>query len=282
MKKSLILLLIPLITLSGCIAGIPGAPTAAKGGDISVSFSVDSTEIPAGNPLGLSVSIENNALNPIENLKVSITYPEGWTSLTNATVTKTIPREGMWEGVWIYMAPSNIEVDTPYKFYAKVTFSMNTSRGASITLVKYDYYKRTGEKSRVSIDTPDTGGPIGIEFGQLGQMSYMYPGQDADIPLKVIITNRGSGKAYVGNEPNSTNLNYIEFYEASKYINCSVPDDNRVYLMRDGSVATVMCHIHISKDEVTDIKSFSIPVTVKYNYVYDLVSPTVTVRSVSY
>ncbi|RLI98448.1 MAG: hypothetical protein DRP00_01950 [Candidatus Aenigmatarchaeota archaeon] len=278
MKKSLILLLIPLIAFSGCIGGIPGVPTGAKGGDISVSFSVDSTEIPAGNPLGLSISIENNALNPMRNVKVKITEPEGWTKVMEPTLIGDIEREGMWEGVWIYSAPSNVQVDTPYKFYAKLTFAMNTSRGVSVTLVSYDYYKRTKERSRVSTATPDTGGPIGIEFGQLGQMSYMYSGHETRIPIKVIITNRGAGKAYIGDEPTSTNLNKVMFYASGKNLNCPY-DGKEIYLMKDGSVATVMCYIQIPPEEFTDIKSFSVSVRVEYNYVYDLISPTITVLS---
>ncbi|MEM3526137.1 MAG: hypothetical protein QXV37_01875, partial [Candidatus Jordarchaeaceae archaeon] len=217
MRKLSILLLIPLILLSGCTTQLPGLPTGAKGGDITVSLSVDSTEIPAGNPLGLSISIENKALMPMENVNISITEPEDWSKTSGPNTFPSIQRDGMWEGVWLYTAPSSVMVDTPYKFYAKITFSMNTSRGVSVSLVSYDYYKRTGEKSKVSTQTPDTGGPIGIEFGQLGQMSYMYYGQGAIIPLKVIISNRGSGKAYTGNTPNSTNLNKVNFYYSGDY-----------------------------------------------------------------
>lgn len=282
MKKLTILLLIPLVLLAGCIGGVPGVPTGAKGGDISVSLSVDATEIPAGNPLGLSISIENKALMPMKNVNIQITSPEGWSTISQPTSFPDIQREGMWEGVWLYSAPSSVMVDTPYKFYAKVTFSMNTSRGVSVTLVSYDYYKRTGEKSKVSTQTPDTGGPIGIEFGQLGQMSYMYSGQGATIPLKVIISNRGSGKAYIGNEPSSTNLNKVKFYYTGDYLTCAVGEDNVVYLMKDGSVATVMCSINIPADEVTDVKTISSSVRVEYNYVYDLISPTITVKSVTY
>ncbi|MEM5868096.1 MAG: hypothetical protein QXG39_09300 [Candidatus Aenigmatarchaeota archaeon] len=281
MRKLAVLLLIPLLLLSGCVT-IPGVQTGAKGGDISVSLSVDSTEIPAGSPLGLSISIENKALMPMKNISINITAPEGWKLSSPQPSVSDIQREGSWEGVWIYTAPSEVMVDTPYKFYARVTFSMNTTRGASITLVNYDYYKRTGEKSKVSTQTPDTGGPIGIEFGQLGQMSYMYTGQGATIPLKVIISNRGSGKAYVGDEPNSTNLNKVKFEYSGNFINCSVPDDKIVYLMKEGSVATVMCNINIPADQVSDVKTISVSVTVSYNYVYDLVSPTITVKSTAY
>ncbi len=282
MRKLTILLLIPLLLLSGCVGQIPGIQTGAKGGDISVSLSVDSTEIPAGNPLGLSISIENRAMMPIKNVNIFITKPEKWTQVSGPPSFPDIQRDGIWEGIWLYTAPSSVMVDTPYKFYARITFSMSTSRGVSVTLVSYDYYKRTGERSKVSTQTPDTGGPIGIEFGQLGQMSYMYSGQGATIPLKVIISNRGAGKAYVGNEPSSTNLNKVKFSYTGDFFSCSIPSGEIVYLMKEGSVATVMCNINIPANQVTDIKTISVSVTVEYNYVYDLVSPTITVRSTTY
>lgn len=284
MRKLSILLLIPLVLLSGCTTQLPGVqlpglPTGAKGGDITVSLSVDSTEIPAGNPLGLSISIENKALMPMKNVNIEITTPEHWNVIQNISGPSEILRDVIWEGIGIYTAPSNVSVDTPYKFYAKITFSMNTSRGASITLVSYDYYKRTGQKSKVSVDTPDTGGPIGIEFGQLSQMSYVYKNQNTTIPLKVILTNRGSGKAYAAGktEPNSTYLNIVNITTTG--MDCGV---NSTYLMKDGSVATLMCNIHISSNEAKDINTISPSIQVSYNYIYDLVSPTITVRSVTY
>ncbi len=276
--KIIAILLLLLIFLSGCVS-VPTQITK-KGEDVSVSLNLDSTEVPAGSPVGLSISIKNNALTPLTNLDVNVISPEGFTLQSSTQPPKIIEREGEWEGVWLYTTPTSVKVDTPYKFYSKITFSMNTSRGVSVTLVSYDYYKRTGEKSKISTQTPDTGGPIGIEFSPLSQMSYMYSGQGASIPLKVTITNRGSGKSYVGEEPTSTNLNKVKFYVEGKYINCSVGPNNIVYLMREGSVATVMCTINIPSTEVTDIKSFSVSVIVSYNYIYDLTSPTITVRSI--
>jgi len=274
MKKLSVLLLISIVLFSGCV----GIPTGGEGGDVLINFGADTTEVPAGNPVGLTVSIENHALNPMEDININIIEPEGWNLHSSPiSIPDTLQRDGVWEGVWIYTAPTNVLADTPFRFYGRVTFRMKTERGVSVTLVSYDYYKRTNEKSRISTNLPDTGGPIGIEFGTIGKMSYMYRGQDAVIPLRVIITNRGNGKAYLGDEPTSTNLNKVYFSASGDYIDCP---EGETYLMKEGSVATVMCTIRIPSDEVTDIKTFSVSVTVTYNYVYDLTSPIITVLSV--
>jgi len=267
------------VFLSGCIT-----PSTAGGGPVSVSFEADSTNVPEGGaPVGVAMSVENNALNPISSISASIYAPSGWTISSSPSPPSSMQREGVWEGVWIVTSPTDVLTDTPYTIYGTLTYQMMTRRAVSLTVVSYEYYKRTKTKSSISTVTSDTGGPLGISFSGVGQLSYMYTGQPSKVPFKVVINNRGGGKAFWdGSSPSTTNLNYVNFAAQGPGggvgVTCSL-SDSKVYLTKDGSSATVSCTLDIPAI-TQEVLVSQVTITLQYNYVHDLKTQTITVTDI--
>lgn len=272
------------VFLSGCITA---GPSVGVGGAIDVSFVVDSTSVPKNSPMGATITMENNALVSVTNVRAMLYGPMGW-DLGSTKTASIIRPEDIREFVWTIRTP-DVEADTPYNIYAQTNYDMTANKTVTITIVTYDYYKRTKTKSGISPSPVDLGGPIKIDFGDIGRTQYIYPGETStDIPIRVIITNVGPGKAYLqGTEPsldNGLNKLTVSYRSTDDVLYCEdLPaGSGDLDLTRDGTSAYLSCRITVDYDDVNNaggLATFTGTVTGSFSYIQDIKSPTIVVTS---
>ena len=104
--RKLACLLILLLLFSGCISPIQ---TAQESKDIKVELKVDTTTIPAGGKLGVTMSIENYAEFEITNITAWIYGPPGWEGLgITRTYGRLAPHGTGYEFRWTLKAPTDL------------------------------------------------------------------------------------------------------------------------------------------------------------------------------
>ena len=284
MKKTLgLLALIGIIALSGCVA--PIGPTPTVGGEIAIGMLVDETTVPKGSPVGVTITVENKAQAPIENVYAEVYGPLDWSGFEKKGPYTLRPND-IREFFWVLTAP-DVSADTQYTLYGKVQYDMTVDKTFTATIVTYDYYKRTKTVSSVSESSADEGGPIDISISAVGAQRYIYPDQETvEFPIKVIITNRGGGKAFLqGTQPTlEDGLNKVAVTVSSTN-NALVCEDvpGTVYLTREGTYAFISCDLVVKREDVeaTGVATYTGTITVSFSYIQDLSSPPITVTALA-
>ena len=282
MKKALALLaLIGIIALSGCVT--PPFPTTAAGGEIAVGMLVEETTVPRGSPVGVTVTVENKALVPIENVYAEIYGPLDWSGFSKKGPYTIRPEESR-DFYWVLTSPM-VSADTRYTIYGKVQYDMTVDKTFTATVVTYDYYKRTKKVSTIEESATNVGGPISISISAAGTQRYIYPEQESiRFPVKIIIQNKGPGKVFLqGSQPTlEDGLNKVRVTVSSTNNALSCTDiANAVTLGKEGTYALISCDLVINKADIeaSGVATYTGTVTVQFSYIQDFSSPGITVTA---
>lgn len=281
MKKMLgLLALIGIIALSGCTVPVPSP--AAGGGEIAVGMLVEETTVPRGSPVGVTITVENKALVPVENVYAEVYGPLDWSGFSKKGPYTIRPEESR-DFYWVLTSPM-VSADTRYTLYGKVQYDMTVDKTFTATIVTYDYYKRTKKISTVEESATNVGGPISISISAAGAQRYIYPEQESiRFPVKVVINNRGPGKVFLqGSQPTVDGLNKVSVTVSStnNVLSCAdVP--GTVTLGKEGTYALISCDLIINRADIeaTGIATYTGTITVQFSYIQDFSSPAITVTA---
>jgi len=281
MKKMLgLLALIGIIALSGCTVPVPSP--AAGGGEIAVGMLVEETTVPRGSPVGVTITVENKALVPVENVYAEVYGPLDWSGFSKKGPYTIRPEESR-DFYWVLTSPM-VSADTRYTLYGKVQYDMTVDKTFTATIVTYDYYKRTKKISTVEESATNVGGPISISISAAGAQRYIYPEQESiRFPVKVVINNRGPGKVFLqGSQPTVDGLNKVSVTVSStnNVLSCAdVP--GTVTLGKEGTYALISCDLIINRADIeaSGIATYTGTITVQFSYIQDFSSPAITVTA---
>lgn len=281
MKKMLgLLALIGIIALSGCTVPVPSP--AAAGGEIAVGMLVEETTVPRGSPVGVTITVENKALVPVENVYAEVYGPLDWSGFSKKGPYTIRPEESR-DFYWVLTSPM-VSADTRYTLYGKVQYDMTVDKTFTATIVTYDYYKRTKKISTVEESATNVGGPISISISAAGAQRYIYPEQESiRFPVKVVINNRGPGKVFLqGSQPTVDGLNKVSVTVSStnNVLSCAdVP--GTVTLGKEGTYALISCDLIINRADIeaSGIATYTGTITVQFSYIQDFSSPAITVTA---
>lgn len=275
-----LLALIGIIALSGCTVPVPSP--AAGGGEIAVGMLVEETTVPRGSPVGVTITVENKALVPVENVYAEVYGPLDWSGFSKKGPYTIRPEESR-DFYWVLTSPM-VSADTRYTLYGKVQYDMTVDKTFTATIVTYDYYKRTKKISTVEESATNVGGPISISISAAGAQRYIYPEQESiRFPVKVVINNRGPGKVFLqGSQPTVDGLNKVSVTVSStnNVLSCAdVP--GTVTLGKEGTYALISCDLIINRADIeaTGIATYTGTITVQFSYIQDFSSPAITVTA---
>ncbi len=275
-----LLALIGIIALSGCTVPVPSP--AAGGGEIAVGMLVEETTVPRGSPVGVTITVENKALVPVENVYAEVYGPLDWSGFSKKGPYTIRPEESR-DFYWVLTSPM-VSADTRYTLYGKVQYDMTVDKTFTATIVTYDYYKRTKKISTVEESATNVGGPISISISAAGAQRYIYPEQESiRFPVKVVINNRGPGKVFLqGSQPTVDGLNKVSVTVSStnNVLSCAdVP--GTVTLGKEGTYALISCDLIINRADIeaSGIATYTGTITVQFSYIQDFSSPAITVTA---
>lgn len=242
-NKAFIVLLASVVVLSGCtIPGLPGGgtgpATASSNGIVITKFVPSFTEVRSGQPLTLTLSIQNVggaiAKDLVSQIFGGISTGTGW-SFTSGSATQTLaptqlrppdlvnnlPGESL-DYSWTVNSPSGLQVTTPYTASVRVSYHYNTSASASMRFYTNSYlqslpatqYQALVKAAAVQSQT-SSAGPLAISFSSGSRPLVLYssasvsPNPAENFSLQISFNNVGNGNtldptvALPSNDPNS-------------------------------------------------------------------------------
>jgi hypothetical protein len=280
MKKLIPFLLIGIIILSGCLS-----QKRVGNGVISSELIPDVTSTQAGSPVGVILRIDNQAKNPIKDVDASLYGSSEWKidgkDITTAVYhANIIPSLNSMEKVWVVAAPK-VDITTAYRIFAKVDYNYEFNRDVLLNLVTFDYFKRTKTKPSFTLYPSKLDGPIGVEFGDLDNIPYIYETNEPTVfSIKVFINNVGLGRAYRGEPKVNLGLDRVKvsIVKSSNIVRLKdcTPDlisssENRdefiVDLIDEGTHGIISCNVEVPQGFVTDLNTVRLSVRVEYSYI---------------
>lgn len=227
MKKSLLILLVFVLLISGCIGGIGEGPIATNG-IIIKDFSFDYSPIYAKEQVGLTIELQNVGEERGELKKVTVygvDYKGGSSSelswgLPGETFTMdashsdfpenplfppdpTTGFEGdIWYYSWLPQAPTRIRTLTDYTFDVRVQYSYSTTYTGTIRIINDNYLRTLSNDEREKlvkqggvVESSITGGPLSIS-GTSGRHFIVRSSSSDKRDMKFKVINVGSGFPY--------------------------------------------------------------------------------------
>ena len=278
MRKVEICFLILALLLSGCISPIQ----TQESKDIRVELKVDTTTIPAGGKLGVTMNIENYAEFEISNITAWIYGPPGWEGDIGVSRSygKLAPYGTGYEFNWTLRAPSDVTYKKYYKIFGDIRYKGYTRKVVTITGVSYDYYKRTGSSSGFSV-SESLGGPIEIDIVPSQSQLIAYEADTLPFKFSVIISNKGKGKPCSDYECKNIGKVIFSFSRLTSNVEIACEKVGEINLIKSaGRYAHFECSGNLTN--VKEISTQLIGFIVNYTYMETLSSPTITVEPVRF
>jgi len=279
MRKVEICLLILVLLFSGCVSPIQ---TTQVPKDIRVELKVDTTTIPAGGKLGVTMNIENYAEFAITNITAKVYGPPGWGGDigVNRTYGKLDPYGTGFEFNWTLRAPSDVIYKKYYKIFGDIRYKGYTRKVVTITGVSYDYYKRTGSGSGFSV-SESLGGPIEIDIVPSQSQLIAYEADTLPFKFSVIISNKGKGMPCSDYECKNISKVIFNFNKLTQNVKIACEKGpGEINLIKSGKYAHFECSGNLTN--VKEISTQLVGFIVNYTYMETLSSPTITVEPVSF
>jgi hypothetical protein len=306
--KWLLILLVFIVILSGCTfpGGGGGAQTVSGNGIVITKFSPDFSEIRSGEPIMLTLSIQNVggaiANNIVAQIFGGVSSGTGWvfdadtpatkaltpSSLRPADPVNNLPGESL-DYVWRVTSPAGLKVKTSYDAGIRVYYIYNTSAIATVRFYTNSYLKSLPQtqyqsliKSAGVISQASSAGPISISFSTGARPLVIYGTPGETYALQITFNNVGSGNAI---DPTSTpwpnseyrNLYYITYTLKTNglILNCPKQDGTQTgdttsfsdkILLAGGKLKTVFCTIKSPGSAVINSQDYTINVEASYGY----------------
>ena len=291
-----LLSLVVVVFLSGCI----GQSTPPEGTGIGViikDFSPDLVEYSSGEPVSLSLTVQNVGDADATEVKAELfsLNPAEWggafSTMSIGTLNKAIPSQQVpgdeYTDEWSLTAPSPSVPTQSYPASVRVSYMYTTEAVASMRFVTSDYIKslkaseqEAARSSSGLVSSQSSGAPIKVQF-TAGTKPFIVYTNDASNPsqfqFQIIITNVGQGSLY---DPQSdggkitTNSRYKLRISAPDIVGDNVGItcnalESRSYVvtLNKGESKTISCTV--SASGINNILDGNVKATLTYGYYLD-------------
>ncbi len=291
-NKSMIILLVSFVALSGCTLpfGGGGGGTSVVNGLIVTKFAPDFPEIGAGEPVTFTMNIQNVGGSIAKGIKIQtfggVTEGTGWKSIEDPVVPQNdlrprdvaneLPGETI-DITWQATAPEDIKTLNSYTASARVLFKYTTSASGTLKFYTDDYLKSVPRAQYDSFirnagvsSYTSTDGPISIAFSTGTRPLIIYGGSSSNYVLQITLTNTGTGNAV---DPGSyTSVTYDNLYKVridvdtsgGLSIKCN-PSTSGLVTLSGGQSRVLYCTID-PPSGIVNTEEFNIDVEAEYGY----------------
>jgi hypothetical protein len=288
-----LLALVLVIFLAGCVGQSKGT-SGTSNGVIIKDFSPDFAEVAPGEPVVLSLTIQNVGDADATNTEADLftLNPTEWGTLNPliiGTLTKAVPADkvpgGDYSGEWNFpVAPS---INVPSKIYtatARVKYDYVTNASATVRFITNDYLRSLqpseqdkARKASGLISQVSSNAPIKISFSASSR-PFVVPPNGGSFSFQIILTNAGQGNPY-NSEPIGTSSLYKMDITTNNVISTNVnlncpsltTAGTSGYEVRlpKGESKTISCTISAGSATIDNVLEGSINVMVTYKYFVD-------------
>lgn len=292
-KIYLLLLVTIVIFISGCVRQ---AGVQANNGLSIIEFSPDLDVIGSNTPVTISLIVENIGERGANFVRGELIGLDDWTGdaetrekrskilekLTAADLVGNLPG-GQDSAEWKVVSPSK-QFNQKYDFFVKLSYLYQTHSLILLKAIGTDYFKSLPKEEQakiqqgiVSIST--TKGPL--EVSAKAQQTFLTQG--TRLPIEIEIKNVGTGRAFLGETPEESNQECTVGLDCVvvivKGVSCSKDNVNVVNVkLTSGKTGRLVCYLDTST--VTLLQTFSIDVTINYNYFIEKTSSITVLKSI--
>lgn len=306
---SILLLIVPILFISGCIGQTPTG-TSTNDGIVITDFSFQNTPIYAEENVGLNLEVQNVGSSEARLKRIQVYGVDfspsdiDWRVKNNDNDLRL--NEELYQpdpGInldgekyfyeWMLKAPSKVLASTKYDFVARVEYEYITTYTGTIRLVNDNYLQSLSDEERNKLYNSDgivssktTNGPISVtpfsgrHFIVTGAISPGGEGGEFNQPraIRFKIENIGKGYPYICpigidcvSDDSSANKSYLRVKTMGDFVSCSV---NEIKLST-GKSHVIDCNFSPSSVENKVDKTFQIELS--YSYYVDFYT-SITVK----
>jgi hypothetical protein len=278
-KLALLLMIITIVFLAGCIGQKEEKITGVATGVIIKSFAPDISEVFSGDPVTLSLSVENVGEEDAKDIRATLFgLGTDWGGESGQKpvadfLQKSQPQYKIPGGVgdvqWDVTSPSGLKVDNTYTAGVRVVYGYKTTAIGTIKVYNSDYLRARPEEAEKILKSSGiasfsvTKAPITVSLlGVARPLIYRPPAQNATVTIQ--ISDIGQGDPY-NTTPGDMNVT-IDDVTVNKERCKDQTFPQTVKLPRVGA-KSISCKFTLP--EVSEYTTIPVEVALSYRYFVD-------------